>query len=184
MSLLNNTSEGFYWKLVMTTVALILLPLIIPIPWSGLFNDDQMAFLFLLGMLLVGLAVIFHLRKSGRSFFTKVAVLGLMAVLYMFLLRLTMAERSHLIEYSVLTLFIYRALTERKKSRPVPQIYLQSFWLSFGISLVDEGMQLFIPHRVFNTDDILFNAMAVAGCLFFIWFIPLLRQKLSRNGKK
>lgn len=181
MSLFTSTSETLYWKLAAITVCFILSPLFIPIPWSGWFDDDQMAFLFLVGMLLVGLSVVFELWKQNASWVTLVIVMGLIAVIYMFLLRLTMAERSHLIEYTVLTLFVFKAMSIRNHDRAGASIFLNTFWWCFGVSFVDEVLQLFIPHRVFDTNDILFNALAISGCLFFLWFVPLFRKKIKGN---
>ena len=83
-------------------------------------------------------------------------------------------ERSHLIEYGVVALLIYEALTERaSQGRRVPVPALLAFLAAVVVGVVDEGIQWFVPVRVFDPLDILFNAlaafMAVAGSVALAW---------------
>ena len=71
------------------------------------------------------------------------------------------AERSHLIGYDVVAVFIFEALTERAKNgRRVPAPARLAIVLTSLIGALDETAQLFLPSRVFDWKDILFNSLA------------------------
>ena len=72
-------------------------------------------------------------------------------------------ERSHLIEYGVVGVFIYEALTERAShGRRVPAVPVLAILATAAIGLLDEFIQVFLPSRVFDPLDILFNLLAAA----------------------
>ena len=72
-------------------------------------------------------------------------------------------ERSHLIEYGVVAAFIHEALAERaSQGRPVAFYPVLAVLATAIIGVVDEFIQRFIPNRVFDPQDIFFNAMAGA----------------------
>ena len=116
---------------------------------------------FAAGMLLVGITVVIQGLRTKRSGAEIGVALGVVVVYLMVLLRMALAERSHLIEYGVVASFIYEALKERagQGSRmPVPSLLAV---LATGVvGVVDEGIQLFLPTRVFDPVDMLFNALA------------------------
>ena len=111
---------------------------------------------------------------------------GLSAVYLLLFLRTTMpAERSHLIEYSVVAALIFSALWERKNNGEfVPMLPLLAIGTSTFVGIVDELIQLFLPNRVFDPVDILFNflasVMAVIGMVFVTW-IAQKRRSLNQN---
>ena len=119
------------------------------------------AFLFATAMLLVGAAVVFQgLRKSPNAFDIGLAV-GVAAIFLMLSLRLTHAERTHLIEYGVLASFIYEAIRERKTHVDrVPPPAVTAILLTGLIGTLDELVQLVVPFRVFDPIDIWFNVLA------------------------
>ena len=70
-------------------------------------------------------------------------------------------ERSHLIEYGVVALFIHEALAERARhGRRVPAPALLAVLAATLIGVVDECIQLALPSRVFDPIDMLFNLLA------------------------
>ena len=70
-------------------------------------------------------------------------------------------ERSHLIEYGVVALFIHEALTERAShGRRVPAPALLAVLATTLVGVIDECIQLLIPRRVFDPLDMLFNLLA------------------------
>lgn len=71
------------------------------------------------------------------------------------------AERTHLIEYGVVAVLMYLALTERGRlGRGVPAPAAVTVASTALLGLVDEGIQLVLPSRVFDWNDVLFNALA------------------------
>lgn len=141
---------------------------------EALSSDDQRAVFFLLAMFLVAAAVVSEgLTLRPRGVEIGVA-LGVVAVYLMFFLRLTLAERTHLIEYGVVAIFIHQALSERAtQGRHVPRPALLAVLGAATVGIVDEGIQFFVPSRVFDPVDILFNVMAatmaVGACVALRW---------------
>lgn len=132
------------------------------------------AALFLLGMLLVGVTILTYglrIRPGGPEIGM---ALGVAAVYFMMLLRMTLSERSHLIEYSVVAVFIHEALRERvDQGRRVPAPALLALLVTSAVGTLDEGIQGFVPSRVFDPVDIMFNVlaalMAIAAHLTLGW---------------
>lgn len=127
-------------------------------------SDDQRAVFFLLGMALVAATVVteaFSVRPRGAE--VGIA-LGVAAVVVMFLLRFTLAERTHLIEYGVVAVFIHQALRERRANgRHVFSPAMLAIALATGIGALDEAVQWFVPGRVFDPVDVWFNCMAAVA---------------------
>jgi VanZ family protein len=83
-------------------------------------------------------------------------------------------ERTHLIEYGVVAVFIYEALAERvTQGRHVPMPALLAVLITVLIGIADECLQAFLPSRVFDPRDILFNSLAavmtVVASVFLGW---------------
>ena len=120
--------------------------------------------LFLLGMLLVGVTAVLQgvWARPGRL---EIAVAAGIAAVYLlvFLRIAVLEERSHLIEYGVLGIFVYAALAERaRQGRRVPAPAVVAVVATAALGLLDECLQLLIPSRVFDPWDILFNVLAGA----------------------
>jgi len=125
-------------------------------------NDNLAAVFFLLGMFLVGVSVVaLALKTRPRGIEIGVA-LGVTAVYLMVFFRITLAaERSHIFEYSVVAALIYAALIERKSNGSrVPVPALLAVLATAVIGIIDECIQLFLPNRVFDPQDIMFNVLA------------------------
>ena len=144
----------------MTTT--IFLTLFIGQPLARLLEDQNVrAVFFSFGMLLVGIAIAFHAVKSKPDKFELSVTIGLVGVYSFFVLRLGMPERSHLLEYSVLAILVHKALQERAGNpRSVWKPALLAILISFSIGVFDECLQIFIPDRVFDPEDIVFNGSA------------------------
>ena len=80
---------------------------------GALGDDDLAAVFFVLGMLLVGATVVTQGLKARPGGAEIGVALGVAVVYLMVLFRMTIPERSHLIEYGVVAVFIYEALAER-----------------------------------------------------------------------
>ena len=83
-------------------------------------------------------------------------------------------ERSHLIEYGVVGILIFEALTERaSQGRRVPLPPLLAVLATATLGVLDEGIQAILPNRVFDPVDILFNllagTMAVGASVALAW---------------
>lgn len=176
MTLFSSTRERRLWAWTVLVVAAIYLTLGLANSLAGLLRDTGVLTpLFVLAMLLIGAAVVtrgLQWRPGGLEI---AVALGVAAVYGLVFVRMALeTERSHLIEYSVVALLIYEALTERaSRGRRVPVPALLAFLAAVVIGAVDEGIQAWLPVRVFDPLDILFNGlaafMAVAGSVALAW---------------
>ena len=133
------------------------------------------ASVFLGAMCLVGATVVAQGLRARPGGVEVAVALGVAVVYLLVLMRVASpVERSHLIEYSVLAVFLYEALTERAShGRRVPLPAVLAVLATALVGTVDEGIQLFVPDRVFDLVDIVFNAlagvMAVAASAVLGW---------------
>ena len=183
MILFKSKREKRLWLVTMLVVAAIFSTLLLGQPLQQLFsNQNFQAALFWLGMFLTAFLIIYHGLKSKSGNYIIGVYIGLFAVYIMLFLRLGLAERSHLIEYSVLAIFMHQALIERYKNDP--KSFKPAFFaaaISCTIGVLDETIQLFIPDRVFDTNDILFNCLAVLGAIGSSMCLQWARNKIKKT---
>ena len=112
-------------------------------------------------LLVVATAVTQGLRVRPGGVEIAVA-LGVVAAYLLVFVRMSIpTERSHLIEYGVVALFVHEALTERaSQGRRVHAPALLAVLLTTLIGVIDECIQLVLPGRVFDPLDMLFNLLA------------------------
>ena len=134
-----------------------------------------------LGIFLVGATIVANgLRMRPRKI--EIAIwLGIIAAYLFILIRMALPEeRSHLIEYGVLAIFIYEALKERKKNGgkirfpPLVAIILASV-----CGLIDEGIQAVLPLRVFDPIDIAFNTLAATMAVVSSFVLSWIRTRIT-----
>ena len=153
---------------------------------SGLLDESLPVVMFLVGMFLVGATIVTRGLKSRPGGVEVAVALGVATAYFMVFVRIAiLEERSHLIEYSVVAGLIHEALTERaSQGRRVPVPALLAFLAAVVVGAVDEGIQAFLPSRVFDPLDILFNAlaafMAIAGSVALAWA----RRRTGRLRRK
>lgn len=135
---------------------------------------------FGLGLILI---TIFLFAAGDEKWRWLPVIIGLCAVYMLLFLRLGMAERTHLIEYSVLTMFIDKALNERARiNKQLKNPQLLTFLLAGSIGVLDEVLQIFLPDRVFDINDILFNAGAILLALIARWILQYAKKKWPVSG--
>ena len=167
-----------YKNLAVFTYVLILSTLFIGNPLREILpSQDLHAVLFLAGMLLVGLSCLFN-YNTLPSWRSRAVYFGLAALFLMFFLRLSLQERSHLIEYCILTLFVFNAL----EIKTIPKIkrYFFTFFLCFALGAFDEILQHFLPDRVMDAEDVFFNTLAIS----FVLLNHFLVEQIKKWGKK
>ena len=145
----------------------------------GLLNA---AVFFLLGMFLVGATIVtqgIKVRPGGAEI---AVALGVTAAYLMVFTRMAiLEERTHLIEYGVLGVFIHEALVERvRQGRRVPLPPLVAVLATAGLGVVDEGIQWLLPNRVFDPQDILFNLLAGTMSIGAVIALGWARRRTSR----
>ena len=138
-------------------------------------NEDMLGATFGLGFLLVLLTIAWFglTKRAGRC---EIGIaLGVVATYLLLFVRMgTAAERTHLVEYGVVAVFIFEALTERlDNGRHVPVPWLVAIVLAAFLGCVDEGIQAILPTRVFDPVDIVTNVgaatLAVGASVTLRW---------------
>lgn len=167
MGLFSSQRERRLWLWTFAVVALIFASLGFSGRLVDLLNDDTAgAVAFSLALLLVAATVLTDGLQSKPTHIEIAVAFGIAAVILMVLLRLTLAERSHLIEYGVLAVFIHAALSERaEQGRRVRWPALMAILITGVIGVIDEAIQLALPHRVFDPVDMLFNTLAAGSAV-------------------
>ena len=183
MPLFTSAREKRLWVGALMVVVIIFITLFVGRPLANLFTDgDVRAAIFLLVMLLVGATIIAHGLNAKPSQLEISILLGIIAVYIMFFLRLGLPERTHLIEYSVLAIFIHKAIVERMRNGK--NIRVPALWAMVGaflIGVLDECIQIFLPNRVFDLEDILFNGMAVTTAIGSSLILKWARKKMGKT---
>lgn len=130
---------------------------------AGAVSREVLAAGVLLCMLLV-LATIVTQGLKARPGGAEIGVaLGIAAAYILLFLRMngSAAERTHLMEYGVVGVFIHEALSERaERGRRVPVPAVLAISAATLLGVLDEGIQAILPSRVFDPVDMLFNFLA------------------------
>lgn len=139
--------------------------------------------LFVIGLLLLVIAVVTNGWRTRPSGIDLLVSMGLAGVFLMLLARIAVpAERTHLFEYSFVALLIHQGLKERERNghhlrRPA----LLALSATAALGWLDEGLQALLPNRVYDLRDVAFNAMAA---LFAVGTSELLAWvRLSMAGR-
>lgn len=183
MPLFQSSQEKRYWLFAALVLIAIFSTLTFGRPFQKMLSDQNVqAAIFLTGMFLTGIVIVMHGLKVQPSKTEIVIWVGLATVYLMLFLRLGVPERSHLIEFGVLAIFIHKALSERFQNKnQVFKPALIAFLVTCLIGFLDEGIQYFLPERVFDTEDIIFNSlaafMAIGGSLVLRWA----KNRFSKN---
>lgn len=163
MSVFVSDRERRLWLWTLAVVVAIYSTLGLARTLAGVLRDqDLQAVFFVLGMLLV-MATIVALGLRTRPGGAEIGVvLGVAAAYLMIFLRMAIPEeRTHLIEYGVVAAFIHEALKERAShGRHVPVPALLAILATALVGGLDELIQAFLPSRVFDAQDIMFNVLA------------------------
>ncbi len=189
MPLFSSTRERWLWLWTLAVVAAIASSLWVGGELAGALRDLEAleealsVGLFLLGMLLVGATAVLQgvWARPGRLELAVAA--GIVAVYLLVFLRMAvLEERSHLIEYGVLGVFVYAALAERaRQGRRVPLPAVLAFLATSAVGLLDECLQLWVPDRVFDPWDILFNVLAAGMAVGASVALGWARRRGGRN---
>lgn len=163
MPLFASSRERRLWVWTLAVVIAIYVTLGLAQTLAASLNNSGLSTgLFILGCLLVLATVVTQGLKTRPGGVEVVVALGVAAVYLLVFVRMAVpTERSHLVEYGVVAVFIYEALTERaSQGRRVPAPALLTVLATSLIGALDEGIQAFLPSRVFDLRDILFNTLA------------------------
>ena len=162
--LFTSTRERRLWLWSLAVVAAIYSTLGLAGSLAARLREDNLmaAAVFVLMILTVATIVGSGLRRRpGRRELW--VGLGLAAVYGMAVLRMGVGpeERTHLFEYGIVAVLVYRALRERADNgRRVRAPALLALVVTVLLGWLDEGIQALLPNRVYDNFDVLSNAVA------------------------
>ena len=166
MTLFASARERRLWLWTLAVVAAIYSTLGLTGTLAGALRDYgllDVSIWVMFAMFLVGATILTQgLKVRPRGAEIAVA-LGVTAVYLLLFLRSSALpeERTHLMEYGVLGVLIHEALAERaSQGRRVPLPPLLAVLATALLGVLDEVIQWFLPNRVFDPQDILFNLLA------------------------
>lgn len=175
--------ERNLWSLAAAVVAIIFLALFVGPALVGAINETVMVVFFAVGMILVAISVLTQGLQVRPAGIEAGVVLGVLAIFVLLAVRLTLPERSHLLEFGVLTVLVYEALIERNKhghATNFPTVW--TIFLCVSVGLIDEGLQYVIPDRVFDTEDMVFNLLAVSTAAIGMALLQRVRLKFANKS--
>ncbi len=182
MSFFTSYREKRLWFYTLLVLVAIIATLIFGGGLGPTMDQELQGALFFYTMIAIAITVLLHglITRPKKAEIT--VWLGLSAVYVMLYLRLGFAERSHLFEYSVLAIFIHKALIERAlQGKKIANPGLLAFLAAFAIGALDEFIQLFLPSRVFYIIDILFNGFAAFMAIGASSAIRWVRKNISND---
>ncbi|MXZ05197.1 MAG: VanZ family protein [Rhodothermaceae bacterium] len=151
--------------------------------------DDQLGsyifsvwiWLFVLGCVLVLATVTIQglgFRPGGREI--GVAI-GIVAAYFLIIVRMAMpTERSDLVEYGVVAVFVHDALLERaSQGQHVPFPSLLAIAIASAIGVIDGGIQWFLPSHVLDPTNMLFNVLVVVMAIMASVALRWTRRRVS-----
>jgi hypothetical protein len=186
MTIFTSKREKRLWAAVLVVIIGIYSLIFIGRPLSGYLRERELLTNgFWLAIALVLATVLWHGWKRQAGPLEIGTWLGVFAIYLLVLLRMAVPEeRSHLIEYSILSVFIYEALKERNRNgNPIKRTGLVAIGLTIMIGLADECIQLFVPNRVFDPIDIAFNSAAAVFAIVASNILQWSRNKLGKLSK-
>lgn len=175
MPVFTNLREKRYWLYALLVILAIFLTLLLDRPFGHFMRDEHVqAGFFIIGFIGIIITIFLYGLKKRSSPIEWFVWFGMISVYLLLLFRLNAPERSHLIEYGVLAVFIHLALHERSgQHQNTFRSAFYAFFITSVIGVLDECMQWFLPNRVFDTNDMIFNAfaalMAIVAVSFLLW---------------
>lgn len=113
-------------------------------------------------------------RRPGRR--EAWVALGVTAVYAMAVVRMggSPEERTHLFEYGIVAVLVYRALCERSQNgRRVRVPAVLALVMTVLLGWLDEGIQALLPNRVYDNLDVVRNSVAaltgIVGSMVMSW---------------
>ena len=186
MPLFTSDRERRLWLVVLVVVVAIYSTLGLARTLAGALRDRNLLdSTFVLGALLIGAAIVTLGLKTRPGRAEVGVVLGVTATYLMAFVRMALPEeRTHLIEYAVVAIFIHEALTERaRQGRHVPLPAVLAFGATALFGTIDEVIQAFIPSRVFDPVDIFVNVASGGMAVVAGVALARIRRRRSIGGR-
>jgi flagellar basal body-associated protein FliL len=118
--------------------------------------------IFIAGLILIVAAVVAAALKLRVGTWEVAVLLGTGAAYALVFVRMELPEeRTHILEYVLVALFVFEALNERSRNLGKPRAgAVMAVVIAASFGAIDEALQAALPNRVFDLRDIAFNTLA------------------------
>lgn len=162
-SVFTSNHERWLWLASLTVVVAIYSTLGVARSLFDALRGHQSIQLSFVLMVVLGAVILFPewvRRRPSRSDFG--VAFGVVVAFWMVFVRIeNPAERTHLFEYGIVAALIHQAFLERARNGArVPWPAAITVLVTAFIGLFDECIQAVLPSRVFDWNDVFFNALA------------------------
>ncbi len=172
----SSSRERRYWLCAVAAIVAIYSTLGFTPLASAFLRDAQLLTPAFVAALLMIVAAVIAAGIRVRLLEIEVAVLlGIGAAYLLLFVRMEIPEeRTHIVEYGVVALFLFEALAERFRNLGRPHhAAILAIATTAAVGTLDEIIQWTIPQRTFDLRDMAFNAiaatMAVGARVTFDW---------------
>lgn len=184
MTLFTSNRERTLWKWTAAVLVAIYSTIGLAGTLAQHFGNGLLAgVLFSLCAILILILVIIQALTKRTHLIQVVVGFGILAAYVLVFVRMVSpVERSHLMEYGIVAILTFEALKERashRKFRVPPALSALVLTAFFGI--IDECIQWFVPNRVFDPVDMLFNTMAAVMAIGASLVISWASTQISKS---
>lgn len=185
MTLFSSVREKRLWLAALLVLVAIYATLGFSGSLAGYVRDRNLLTpFFILGLFMVLGTILTHGLKTKPKGMEIVTGLGIVAAYLLLFTRISVPEdaHGHLVEYSLVAIFIYEALRERKnQGHKLRNPALTTLLIGLFLSFLDEGIQALLPSRVFDPKDLLFDILAVVFAIASSMLLTWIRQRINRE---
>jgi len=123
-------------------------------------------------------AAAFSLRDLGPRALTALAAAALGYALWM-RSQSIVQERLHLFEYGLLAVLLRSALAERFRDRKHPRAWRDgaAVLLAGAAGWIDEGIQYFLPNRVYDLRDVRLNVLSASAAVALLEAVEIATRR-------
>jgi hypothetical protein len=185
-SLFTSDRERRLWFWALAVVAVIYSTLGLAGTLAEVLRENNLlGTVWFVGFLLVMVAIVGSGLKSRPGRREVWVVLGVAAVYGMAVARMGFSpeERTHLVEYGIVAVLIYEALSERlQNGRRVRSPAALALVMTALLGWLDEGIQALLPNRVYDIVDVAVNALAALMAIAASLAITRARRWVGARG--
>ncbi|MGN8225146.1 VanZ family protein [Gracilimonas sp. BCB1] len=174
------TSREIRFLIAAVVVSLLILSTSLGAPviaaWLRAENLLGFVFIFAFVLTLVSLGALAWDAKIGKVEIG--IILSILAVFVFAAVRMNIPEeRSHLVEYAIVSALFFEALISRQPLMTIIKAATFAVIIASFVGLLDEMLQYLVPGRVFDMRDLLFNVGAAIGGAALVSVIANARLK-------
>ena len=142
--------------------------------------EELLAIAFSTAFVLTLIALVAMARDAKLGKADLGLIVGILAVFVFAAVRMNLPEeRSHLIEYAILSALLFEALRPQEDESGLLRAAFAAAILASLIGLLDELIQIAVPGRVFDIRDVSFNIGAAVGGVAILFVVARSRFRFE-----